>query len=240
MHLVPRSAIGLLAAALLVAPARGDAPAGATAEATEAAARPAEPLPPVPDLSALVTEPVKGIESSGFGWRADPVHRRARFHHGTDYRARRGTPVHAAGAGVIVFAGRRGGYGKVVDIDHGGGVLTRYAHLRRIGVRRGDAIDADACLGEVGSTGRTTGPHLHFEVRLEGRPVDPTLALNVAALQRSSPEELVRVAAAALLPEVQQQAIDPHDPPPSAGSRKPKNRPERKGRTTSRRDRPTS
>ena len=190
----------------------------------------------VPNLRVLTVHPVKGIDSSGFGWRADPMHRRKKFHHGADYRADRGTPVHAAGAGVVVFAGRRGGYGKVVFLDHGGGLITRYAHLRAIDVEVGEAVTGDQPIGEVGSTGRTTGPHLHFEVRVDGRPIDPNLALDVAALQRAD-AKIARLAAMALLPEVQEQSIDAHDPP---RERSRKNRPERSGRKTSRRDRPTS
>jgi len=195
----------------------------------------------MPDLTVLVAEPVKGIESSGFGWRLDPINDRKKFHKGADYRADRGTPVYAAGAGVVVFAGRQSGYGKVIFLDHGGGLITRYAHLREIGVRRGDAVVADARIGEVGSTGRTTGPHLHFEVRLDGRAVDPQLALELGAMQRSAAPEVARLAALALHPDIQDQSVDAHDPPPDRGRRaRSKNRPERSGRRGSRRDRPTS
>jgi murein DD-endopeptidase MepM/ murein hydrolase activator NlpD len=191
----------------------------------------------VPDLTVLVAEPVKGIESSGFGWRLDPINDRKKFHKGTDYRADRGTPVYAAGAGVVVFTGRQKGYGKVIYLDHGGGLVTRYAHLREIGVEAGDTVAGDALIGEVGSTGRTTGPHLHFEVRIDGRAVDPKLAMDIGRLQRSEAPEVVRIAALALLPEVQRESVDAHDPPPDRGR---KNRPERSGRRGSRRDRPTS
>lgn len=192
----------------------------------------------VPDLTVLVAEPVKGIESSGFGWRLDPINDSRKFHKGADYRADRGTPVYAAGAGVVVFSGRQKGYGKVIYLDHGGGLVTRYAHLRAIGVERGATVAADALIGEVGSTGRTTGPHLHFEVRIDGRAVDPGLAMDIGALQRTEAPEIVRIAALALLPEVQRESIDAHAPPPDA--RRGKGRPERSGRRGSRRDRPTS
>jgi murein DD-endopeptidase MepM/ murein hydrolase activator NlpD len=190
---------------------------------------------PVPDLSPLSADPVKGIESSGFGWRADPIHGGRKFHKGTDYRADRGTPVFAAGPGVVTFQGRQDGYGKVIYIDHGAGLITRYAHLRKIGVARGDAVVADDLIGEVGSTGRTTGPHLHFEIRIDGRAVDPVLAMHVAELQRTEPPEAVRVAAMALLPEVQRRSVDRHDP-----ENRRRNRPERRGRTASRRERPST
>jgi murein DD-endopeptidase MepM/ murein hydrolase activator NlpD len=190
----------------------------------------------VPDLTVLVAEPVKGIESSGFGWRVDPINDRAKFHKGTDYRADRGTPVYAAGPGVVVWAKRADGYGKAIYIDHGGGLVTRYAHLKTIGVDEGDVVAGDELIGEVGSTGRTTGPHLHFEVRLDGRAVDPSLAMQIGKLQRTESPAVARLAAMALVPEVQRESVDRHDPPPS----RRKNRPERSGRTASRRDRPSS
>jgi murein DD-endopeptidase MepM/ murein hydrolase activator NlpD len=174
----------------------------------------------VPDLTMLTTEPVARTESSGYGWREDPINKREKFHHGTDYRGKRGTPVLAAGAGSVVFAGRRGGYGKVVFIDHGSGVITRYAHLNKIEVEVGDVVVAGNRIGQLGSTGRTTGAHLHFEVRLSGRPVDPNTALTVAALMRESPTA-GRLAAHALAPVVQEQMRDPESP----------SRPERRART---------
>ncbi len=184
----------------------------------------------VPDLTILAVEPVRGIDSSGFGWREDPINRSKKFHKGADYRADRGTPVYAAGDGVIVFCGRQSGYGKVIYVDHGGGLITRYAHLSSIDVTRGDVVSGDAMIGKVGSTGRTTGPHLHFEVRLDGRAVDPNLALELAEMQRTQPAEIVRLAAMALLPEAQRQSVDDHDPP-AGMKKKSKNRPERVGRT---------
>jgi len=192
----------------------------------------------VPDLTVLLTEPVKGVESSGYGWRADPINRSKRFHKGADYRADRGTPVYAAGPGVVVFTGRQHGYGKVIYLDHGGGLITRYAHLNEVGVAKGDTVASDDLIGEVGSSGRTTGPHLHFEVRIDGRAVDPVLAMQIANLQRTEPPAIARLAAMALVPEVQTQSIDRHDPPRSHRHRR--NRPERSGRHGSRRDRPTS
>lgn len=191
----------------------------------------------VPDLTILAVEPVRGIESSGFGWREDPINQSKKFHKGADYKADRGTPVYAAGDGVVAFCGRQNGYGKVIYVDHGGGLVTRYAHLSSIDVERGEVVEGDAVIGKVGSTGRTTGPHLHFEVRLDGRAVDPNLALELAEMQRTQPADVVRVAAMALLPEAQRQSVDGHGPP--AGMKKhAKNRPERVGRT--RRAKPTS
>ena len=180
-----------------------------------------EPAPP--DLSVLTTEPVERCESSGYGWREDPMRKTERFHRGADYRADRGTPVLAAGDGVVVFAGRRGGYGNVIFIDHGKGVITRYAHLRKIETKVGAMLTAGTRIGQVGSTGRSTGPHLHFEVRIEGRDVDPNTALIVAEISRESPE-LGHLASYALSPELQKRSRDMQDPK----NRRNAARPERK------------
>jgi murein DD-endopeptidase MepM/ murein hydrolase activator NlpD len=165
-----------------------------------------------PDLTALVASPVHGVESSGFGWRDDPMRHRPRYHRGADFRAPRGTPVYAAADGVVAYAGRNHGYGRLVIVDHGDGLATRYAHLSCIGVRRGEHVDADEPIGQVGSTGRATGPHLHFEVRIAGRPVDPGVALRVAALEREGSPDLA-AAALALAPEVQARSVSLIDPP---------------------------
>lgn len=174
------------------------------------------------NLAMLAASPVPGVESSGFGWRDDPINNRRKFHKGNDFRAPRGTPVFAAGGGTVSFAGRMGGYGNVIFIDHGGGVTSRYGHLRRIGTKRNAQVVAGAQIGEVGSTGRSTGPHLHFEVRLDGRAVNPKVAMTVADLQRRDPTA-ARSAMAALAPEVQQASVDPH--------RKAGKRPDRRART---------
>lgn len=189
----------------------------------------------VPDLTTLTTYPLPASDdswaTSGFGWRDDPMRHRRKFHSGADIRAKPGTPVFAAGDGVVIFAGRQGGYGNIVMVDHGGGVVTRYAHLRRILTTKGEVITAGKRVGQVGSTGRTTGPHLHFEVRLDGNPVDPTTALTVAELQREAPEQ-GKVAAFALSPEMQTHATSDLDPPKQkAHTSKPtESRPDRPGR----------
>jgi murein DD-endopeptidase MepM/ murein hydrolase activator NlpD len=165
----------------------------------------------IPDLTMLTTEPVAKTESSGYGWREDPINKRQKFHHGTDYRGKRGTPILAAGAGSVIFAGRRGGYGKVVFIDHGNGVITRYGHMQKIDVKEGDSVLAGTPIGQLGSSGRATGAHLHFEVRLAGRSVDPNTALIVAQLTRENPAA-GRLAAYALAPELQQLSRDAESP----------------------------
>lgn len=190
----------------------------------------AQPLPEAPDSWA----------TSGFGWRDDPIRHFRKFHSGADIRARPGTPVFCAGDGIVIFAGRQGGYGNVIYVDHGGGVITRYAHLRRIETKKDAVLTAGTRIGQVGSTGRATGPHLHFEVRIDGHPVAPQTALTVAALQRESPAE-GRLAAYALTPELQRLENSDLDPPKARRARASKpteSRPERKGRT--KRVRPTS
>jgi murein DD-endopeptidase MepM/ murein hydrolase activator NlpD len=111
--------------------------------------------------------------TSGFGTRIDPFVRQLAMHTGVDLRAESGEPVRAAAAGKVVQAERNGGYGLMVEVDHGNGLATRYAHLSAIDVREGTVVPAGAVLGRAGSTGRSTGPHLHYEVRASGEPVDP-------------------------------------------------------------------
>lgn len=110
--------------------------------------------------------PIPGAKiSSRFGYRKDPFNGRSAMHSGMDFKAPRGTPVRATGDGVIVRAGRKGGYGKVVEVQHKNGLITRYAHLSRISVKNGQRVNVGQVIGKVGSTGRSTGPHLHYEVR---------------------------------------------------------------------------
>ncbi len=104
----------------------------------------------------------------------------SRTHAGIDFAARTGTPVVAARAGRVIFAASSAGYGKRIDLDHGGGITTRYAHLSEISVRLGQNVAAGAVIGRVGSTGRSTGPHLHFEIRRDGIAVDPEHHLSSA------------------------------------------------------------
>jgi murein DD-endopeptidase MepM/ murein hydrolase activator NlpD len=183
----------------------------------------------MPDLTVLSIEPVARTESSGFGWRDDPIRHTRSFHSGTDFRGDPGTPVMAAGDGVVKFCGRLGGYGNVIDIDHGGGLVTRYAHLRRIETKKAAAVTAGTRIGQVGSTGRTTGPHLHFEVRIDGAPVSPIAAMAVAKMQREVPIA-GRLAALALSPELQATAESDVDPPKQRAKSARGERPERTGR----------
>ncbi len=118
--------------------------------------------------------------SSYFGNRRDPFGGSGAFHSGMDYPAPRGTSVSAAGAGKIVWSGRRNGYGIMVEIEHANGLVTRYAHMSATLVEKGQMVAAGTQIGKVGSTGRSTGPHLHFEVRNGEGPVNPADFLRVA------------------------------------------------------------
>lgn len=118
--------------------------------------------------------------TSAFGYRRDPFNGGSAMHGGIDFKGPTGSPIMAAAKGRIIYAGRKGGYGNFVEVDHGNGLTTRYAHLSRIDVKVGQSIDAGATLGGLGSTGRSTGPHLHFEVRINGRAVNPRPFLETA------------------------------------------------------------
>jgi murein DD-endopeptidase MepM/ murein hydrolase activator NlpD len=111
--------------------------------------------------------------SSGFGVRTDPFLGRPAMHTGLDFRASTGDPVRATAVGKVVNAGWQGGYGQMVEIDHGNGLSTRYGHLSKIIAKVGQSIQIGQVVGEVGSTGRSTGPHLHYETRIDGEAVDP-------------------------------------------------------------------
>jgi murein DD-endopeptidase MepM/ murein hydrolase activator NlpD len=111
--------------------------------------------------------------TSSFGFRYDPFHGRGAQHAGLDMAGAHGEPIYAAAAGRVVRAERYGAYGNTVDIDHGRGILTRYAHLSAINVSVGDRVDIGERIAAMGSTGRSTGTHLHYEVRIDGQPVNP-------------------------------------------------------------------
>lgn len=117
--------------------------------------------------------PVNGVITSSYGYRTHPVLGYQRLHSGTDFGAPAGTPIVAAASGVVVSAGWLGGYGNAIIISHGGGMATLYAHQSRLAVGNGTRVSRGQVIGYVGSTGMSTGPHLHFEVRVNGSTVDP-------------------------------------------------------------------
>ena len=124
--------------------------------------------------SGVLAPPVPGaLVTSMFGPRVHPIFGNVRMHDGVDFAGTGGTPIRAAAAGTVVSAGVRGGYGNATIVDHGGGLATLYAHQSEMFVTSGTAVTAGQVIGAVGSTGFSTGPHLHFEVRLAGVPVDP-------------------------------------------------------------------
>jgi murein DD-endopeptidase MepM/ murein hydrolase activator NlpD len=136
-----------------------------------------------------VTAPLESYElGSPFGVRGDPINGHAAYHTGIDLRAPYMTPVYATAGGVVTYSGYRDDYGKVVEIDHGNGISTRYGHLHRQTVSVGQRIAGHSQIGFLGSTGRATGPHVHYEVLVNGEPQDPEkflgLARVVAAVQR--------------------------------------------------------
>lgn len=118
--------------------------------------------------------------TSGFGYRRDPINGRAAMHSGIDFKGPLGSPIYAAAAGRVSFAGWKAGYGQAVEISHGNGIVTRYAHLSRIYVKPGQPVAAGATIGGLGNTGRSTGPHLHFEVRVNDRAINPRPFLEAA------------------------------------------------------------
>lgn len=139
------------------------------------------------NLLRLATErlpfgtPVTGVRmTSGFGKRRDPFRKRWSMHTGVDWAGPRGTPIRATANGVVSFSGRMSGYGNVVVIRHGFGHETRYAHLHRSLVRVGEKVDRGDLIGEMGSTGRSTGTHLHYEVRIDDDPVNPQKFIEAA------------------------------------------------------------
>jgi murein DD-endopeptidase MepM/ murein hydrolase activator NlpD len=125
-------------------------------------------------LAALPSRlPLKAGVNSVFGPRLSPWTREPEFHAGIDLAASTGTPIKATAAGVVRFAGAAEGYGNSVILDHGAGVESRYGHLQTVGVARGQRVERGQPIGLSGNTGRSTAPHLHYEVRVDGRPVDP-------------------------------------------------------------------
>jgi murein DD-endopeptidase MepM/ murein hydrolase activator NlpD len=124
--------------------------------------------------------PVSGFFSDGYGWRRDPIDGSREFHKGVDIVAPTGTPVRAAADGLVTAAGRMSGYGSMIHLAHGYGLATRYGHLSKIVVNPGQRVKRGDLIGYVGSTGRSTGPHLHYEVFRAGAQVDPRKYLGEA------------------------------------------------------------
>ena len=122
--------------------------------------------------------PVHGLVRSEFGMRRDPINGRMRLHEGIDIAAKSGTPIAAAAAGTVVFAGKNKGYGNMVMIEHADGRRTVYAHAKSLYVKAGDSVTGGQTIAAVGSTGHSTGPHVHFEVRESNRSVNPLTALS--------------------------------------------------------------
>jgi murein DD-endopeptidase MepM/ murein hydrolase activator NlpD len=120
-----------------------------------------------------------GWYSSNYGWRIDPFSGQRAFHEGIDFMAEQGTPIHAAAGGVVAYSDFHPQYGNMIEIDHGNGLMTRYAHASKRAVEVGDVVLRGARIAEVGRTGRATGTHLHFEVRRQGAPQNPTRFLRL-------------------------------------------------------------
>jgi murein DD-endopeptidase MepM/ murein hydrolase activator NlpD len=151
---------------------------------TPTAARPAAAAAPGAGAGAALDHevlPLAGHVSSGFGVRTDPFTGAPRQHDGVDVGAPEGTAIHATADGIVRAAGPRGGYGYAVEIDHGNGLTTLYGHASELLVSAGQTVHAGQEIAKVGSTGRSTGPHLHFEVRQGGRAVDPARVLKIYA-----------------------------------------------------------
>lgn len=131
-----------------------------------------EMLTCIPAIQPVANKNLKQT-ASGYGMRIDPIYKTLKFHSGMDFSANVGTPVYVTGNGKVVQAGWDGLYGKCIVIDHGFGYTTRYAHLNKISVKVGQQVKRGETIGEVGSTGKSTGPHLHYEVHVKGQMVNP-------------------------------------------------------------------
>ncbi|MEO9461785.1 MAG: M23 family metallopeptidase [Marinomonas sp.] len=141
---------------------------GASLERMNALERGLASIPQVTPTSLAQTK-----MSSNYGYRRDPINGGGAMHSGLDFKGPYGAPIYSAADGEVTFAGWRGGYGKTVEVTHGNGMMTRYAHMSQFKSRLGQKVAAGDLIGAIGSTGRSTGPHLHFEVRINNRPVNP-------------------------------------------------------------------
>lgn len=132
----------------------------------------ADRLAHIPAIQPLSSKYLKTM-ASGYGYRTDPIYGTSKFHEGMDFSADIGTPVYATGDGVVKNAGWESGYGNSIVIDHGYNYITRFAHLSKIQVKAGQTVKRGDLIGAVGNTGKSTGPHLHYEVRFKGQPQNP-------------------------------------------------------------------
>ncbi|MDB5964280.1 MAG: family peptidase [Polaromonas sp.] len=147
-----------------------------------------------------------GILGSAFGWRIDPVNGRSALHTGLDFPSEPGTPILAAAGGIVVTQEYHPAYGNMVEIDHGNDLITRYAHASRVLVKKGDLIKRGQKIAEVGTTGRSTGPHLHFEVLVQGTFQDPQKFLNAG---QNAPGKQLALATPPARPVAQAQLARP-------------------------------
>ncbi len=129
-------------------------------------------LAAIPAIMPIAIKDYKRI-SSGYGWRIDPVYKAKKFHHGMDFTGKIGTPLYATGDAIVKKVGKQRGYGKTVVLDHGYGYTTIYAHLNGYNVKRGQRVKRGEVIAFLGNTGKSTGPHLHYEIRKSGKHVNP-------------------------------------------------------------------
>ncbi|MCP5102915.1 MAG: M23 family metallopeptidase [bacterium] len=144
-------------------------------------------IPNIPNVPAVskplsnpgkVSDPVNAPISSNYGWRKDPIDGKTRFHAGADFEVPRGTPVKSFMAGEVTYSGWEKGYGYLVEVEHPGGFVSRYGHNSKLLVKKGDRVESGAVVSLSGSSGRSTGPHLHFEVRKGEFSLDPVKILD--------------------------------------------------------------
>lgn len=133
------------------------------------------------DIALGAVPVLKGWISSPYGWRTDPFSGKRALHQGVDFAGRDGTAIMAVASGIVTWAGNRNGYGKLVEVNHGEGYATRYAHSKLLLVKPGDVVKKGQIIALMGSSGRSTAPHVHFEVHKHGRPVDPATYIHQAS-----------------------------------------------------------
>ena len=130
-------------------------------------------------------KPVRGRLSSRFGMRNDPVNKKKAIHEGVDIKGKRGDRIVTTADGKVIKAMKNGGYGNYVEIDHGNGYVTVYGHMQNYLVRRGERVEQGQVIGQVGSTGRSTGPHLHYEIRYKKKPINPEKFMKIAEMSHT-------------------------------------------------------